>query len=405
MTTTKLRPVKSVADYDAALIRIEELMEIEGRSDVETDELEVLAVLVEIYEDAEFPMSVPSPIAAIKFRMEQLDLSQSDLVPVLGSRPKVSEILNGKRPLTLKMIRALHEHLNIPAALLIKEGGSLPDKPLIDLDKFPIKEIAKRGWIVATNAADRVEEVLHDLIKCAGGSNALPQALLRQGGARENAKTDVHALQAWCLYVLGQARQMGLEGKYQEGSITPDLLREIARLSQFEAGPKLAQEKLAQYGIALVVAAHLPKTYLDGAALKTCDGVPVVGMTLRYDRIDNFWFCLLHELAHLGRHFNNGADAFIDDLQLRDRDHAVDDDREREADEWAQEALIPQAEWATHPVRSVPSVVNVISLARTVGVNPVIVAGRIRHERKNYRLLSKLMGSNEVRPLFTEVAT
>jgi HTH-type transcriptional regulator/antitoxin HigA len=228
---------------------------------------------------------------------------------------------------------------------------------------------------------------------------------LRQGGARENAKTDVHALQAWCLYVLCQARKMGLEGKYQEGSITPDLLREIARLSQFEAGPKLAKEKLAQYGIALVVAAHLPKTYLDGAALKTCDGIPVVGMTLRYDRIDNFWFCLLHELAHLGRHFNNDTDAFIDDLQLRDRDHAVDDDREREADEWAQEALIPHTEWTTHPARSVPSGANVVSLARAVGVNPVIVAGRIRHERKNYRLLSKFMGSNEVRPLFMEGAT
>ena len=405
MTTTRLRPVKSADDYDAALTRIEELMEMEGRSDVETDELEVLAALVEMYEDAEFPMSVPSPIAAIKFRMEQLKMSQSDLVPVLGSRSKVSEILNGKRPLTLKMIRALHEYLNIPAALLIKEGGNLPDRPLIDVDKFPIKEIAKRGWIVAADAADRAEEVLHDFIRRAGGNTALPKALLRQGGARENAKTDLHALQAWCLYVLCQARQMGLEGKYQEGSITPDLLREIARLSQFEVGPKLAQEKLAQYGIALVVAAHLPKTYLDGAALKTCDGVPVVGMTLRYDRIDNFWFCLLHELAHLGRHFNNGADAFIDDLQLRDRDHAIDDDREHEADEWAQEALIPQTEWATHPVRSVPSVVNVVSLAKSVGVNPAIVAGRIRHERKNYRLLSKFMGSNEVRSLFMEVAT
>ncbi len=78
MTTTRLRPVKSVADYGAALSRIEVLMEIEGRSDVETDELEVLAALVEMYEDAEFPMPVPSPIAAIKFRMKQLEMGQSD---------------------------------------------------------------------------------------------------------------------------------------------------------------------------------------------------------------------------------------------------------------------------------------------------------------------------------------
>ncbi|MGB0504763.1 MAG: ImmA/IrrE family metallo-endopeptidase [Pikeienuella sp.] len=402
MTIARIRPVKNESDYDSALARIEILMEMESRSEQDTDELEVLSTLVEIYEDAAFPMKMPSPIAAIKFRMEQLGLGQKDLVPILGSRAKVSEILNGKRPLTLKMIRALNEHLNIPASLLIAEGDDLPEKPLVDVERFPIAEFAKRGWVNVENAADRVEEALNELIRCAGGPKALPQALLRQGGTRENAKTDVGSLQAWCLHVLCEARQMGLEGKYEEGSITPELLREIARLSAFNDGPKLAKEKLAQHGIALVIAGYLPKTYLDGAALRTCEGVPVVGMTLRYDRADNFWFCLLHELAHLGRHFGNDTDAFIDDLQLRDLDSTVDDEREREADDWAQEALIPQADWMSHSARSSPTTMNVRNLARKIGVNPAIVAGRIRHERKNYRLLSKLMSSSNVRQHFEE---
>jgi HTH-type transcriptional regulator/antitoxin HigA len=76
----------------------------------------------------------------------------------------------------------------------------------------------------------------------------------------------------------------------------------VARLSWSDEGPRLAKEFLAKHGITLVVVHHLPRTYLDGAALKLGDGTPVVGLTLRCDRVDGFWFCLLHELAHLGCH-------------------------------------------------------------------------------------------------------
>jgi len=162
----------------------------------------------------------------------------------------------------------------------------------------------------------------------------------------------------------------------------------------------LAQEKLAQHGIALVVAPHLSKTYLDGAALWTREKVPVIGMTVRYDRLDNFWFCLLHELAHLGRHIPDGnGEMFIDDLQLRERDLAVDDVREKQADDWAQDALIQPDLWKTHPARKRPSVANVLSLAHEAKVHPAIVAGRIRYERHSYRLLSQFVGANEVRRL------
>ena len=98
-----------------------------------------------------------------------------------------------------------------------------------------------------------------------------------------------------------------------------------------------AREFLAGHGIALRVERHLPKTHLDGAALRLPGKPPVIGLTLRHDRIDNFWFCLLHELAHLGRHLDGRAEGFVDDLDL-----PGDDAREAEADEWAQEALIPR---------------------------------------------------------------
>lgn len=402
MSDYRIRPIHSDQDYANALARVEALMDME-RSDAEDDELDVLATLVEVYEDRHFPMDAPDPVEAIKFRMQQLDIKQSDLAPIFGSRAKASEVLSGKRDLTLKMIRALHEHLGIPADVLIRDGGSLPIAPAgIDLDRFPVAEMVKRHWIkTKADWKDRTEELVQELINCAGGREALPKALFRQGrGARANAKTDVHALQAWCLHILCKARDAGLKGIYEAGTIDLAFLREMARLSTFDEGPKLAKEKLAKHGIALVVAEHLPKTYLDGAALWTIDQVPVVGMTIRYDRLDNFWFCLLHELAHLGRHFPDGKDeVFIDDLQLRERNHERDDDREREADDWAQDALIPPELWAEHPARHIPNVQNVLSLARQADVHPAVVAGRIRHELHNYRLLSQFVGAKEVRPL------
>jgi len=407
MNEHRIRPIHSEQDYAAALARVELLMGM-GRSPAEDDELDVLGTLVELYEDRRFPMDAPDPVEAIKFRMQQLGMSQSDLKPIFGSRAKASEVLSGKRDVTLKMMRALHEHLGIRAEVLIRDGGGLPKAPGgVDLDRFPIAEMAKRGWIRKTaDMKDRTEEIVRELIACAGGPAALPQALFRQGGgARANAKSDVHALQAWCLHILCVARRAEISGIYKTGTIDRAFMRELARLSTFDEGPKLAQEKLAKHGIALVIAAHLPKTYLDGAAMWTVDKVPVVGMTIRYDRLDNFWFCLLHELAHIGCHFPDGnGEVFIDDLQLRERNHERDDEREREADEWAQEALIPSELWDQHPARFSPSVQNVLSLARKADVHPAIVAGRIRHEMHNYRLLSQFVGTNEVGRLLMEDA-
>lgn len=397
--TRPIRPIRNETDYNDALARVEALMDGDPSED-ERDEMDVLATLIERYEDERFPINPPDPIAAIRFRMEQLGKTQSDLTPIFGSRAKVSEVLGGKRELTLKMIRALRDHLGIPAEVLIREPGAGLPEPLGCLEKLPLKDMAKLGWIrFSENMDDFREEILNELISCAGGRQALPQALFRQG-AGANAKMDIHALQAWCLHVLCAARRLNLEGVFKQGSITLEFMQDTARLSVFDDGPRLAREHLERHGIALITARHLPKTYLDGAAMRTIDGVPVIGMTLRYDRLDNFWFCLMHELAHLGRHFDNGDDKlFIDDLQLRERDHTIDDHREAEADQWAEEALIPSELWDAHPARNSPTVANVMSLAARAKVHPAIVAGRVRFENKSYRLLTQFVGANLVRPM------
>ena len=115
--------LKTEDDYRAALERVGEIMDATpGTPD--GDELELLATLVELYEDKNSPIDPPDPIEAIKFRMEQAELTRKDLIPYIGSLSKVSEVLNRKRTLSLKMIRSLHSGLDIPAEVLLQDPGA-----------------------------------------------------------------------------------------------------------------------------------------------------------------------------------------------------------------------------------------------------------------------------------------
>jgi HTH-type transcriptional regulator / antitoxin HigA len=401
MNSTAIKPIRTGADYEAALQRIDSLMAAEAQTP-EADELEVLATLVELYEEKHFPMGWPSPIEAIRFRMDQAGLTARDLIPLLGSRAKVSEILSGKRTLTLQMIRALHEHLGIPAEVLLRQpGASLPEMPIdLDWSRFPLAAMAKLGWIEpGRNLKERAEEIIRDLINRAGGAEALPEALYRKNdGARQNAKMDPYALRAWCYQLLAKAKTTTLPSVYRQGSITQDFARNLVRLSWLQEGPRLAKEFLANHGIHLIYLPHLPRTHLDGAALKLPDGTPVMGLTLRYDRLDNFWFCLCHELAHVTLHMQKGSDeAFFDDLSLGEVEGIETDEKETEADQWAQEVLIPSEVWAASSVKDRATPGAVVELAHELGIHPAIVAGRVRKELHNYRLLTHYVGNGEVK--------
>ena len=133
--------IKSDHDYEVTLERIEALMDAAPNTP-EGDELELLTTLVEIYEKKKFPIDLPDPIEAIRFRMEQAGLKQQDLVTYVGSRSRVSEVLSGRRALSLKMIRALHSGFGIPAEVLLREpGATIPDTlPNNEFDKFPLVE-------------------------------------------------------------------------------------------------------------------------------------------------------------------------------------------------------------------------------------------------------------------------
>ena len=113
-----IRPIKTENDYNDSINRIEKLWGAK-RDTLEGDELDLLVTLVESYEMKHYPIAPPDPIDAIKFRMEQMGMTKSDMVEYLGSQSRVSEILNRKRKLTLKMVKSLYRGLKIPAEILL----------------------------------------------------------------------------------------------------------------------------------------------------------------------------------------------------------------------------------------------------------------------------------------------
>lgn len=388
--------IKSEKDYEAAMARLSALMSLDPKpNSKEENELELLALVIQDFERQTVPPVKADPIESILFRMDQMQLTRKDLIPYIGSISKVSEVLSRKRPLSLSMIRRLNQGLGIPADILIEDvetDSSIVDQePEMDFTRFPLKEMLERGCFgdfegnvqrLKDYAEDLVRKFMHDLLT-KRMEPAFLRAPLHQRGDRQ---ADGMAILAWRMCVLRKAREVISAREYEHGTITPTWLRELAKLSAFEEGPKLAKEYLARHGITLVIEKHFNRTFLDGAAMLDNDR-PIVALTLRHDRIDNFWFALLHELAHVALHLKLESPVFIDDL-----DRTNPESVETEADEMAQEALIPEQSWRTAKVRQTLSSDDAIAFADEIGVHPAIVAGRLRHEQKNFRLLSHLIG-------------
>ena len=393
--------IKNRNDYNEALSTVETLLDLDpspGTS--ENEKLELLTLLIQDYEARNFQIVPPTPIEAIKFRMEQQNLTQRDLIPYIGSRSKVSEVLAGKRPLTVSMIRALHSGLGIPANVLIQEQDPI-ELMEIDWNRFPTKQMIEWGWIQAHGRVNLYDakDILLPFFEKTRLLN-LQSVLCRSSTHIRSARTmDDYGLAAWSAQILAKAVAITLSTQYSPGILTMDFLRDLSRFSVSEDGPLQAIDHLNKYGIKVIVERHPPRTYLDGAVLMLEKSFPVIGLTLRYDRIDNFWFTLMHELAHISLHFDTERDMFYDDLDIE----AEEDPREREANQFAGEALIPNDAWENSPASRLRSPQAAEHLAKQLNIHPAIVAGRMQHEFKAYQLLTNLVGRNQVRRLFPEV--
>jgi HTH-type transcriptional regulator / antitoxin HigA len=402
------RVIKSESQYREYLDEVDKLVDLDPEPDTpEGARLELLALLVEAYEKERFQIPLPSPIDAILFRMEQQGLKQKDLIPYIGSKSRVSEVLAGKRPLTLKMASALSAGLGIPAAALLvnlkdpnAEDPSVGGED-IEWSRFPIREMLRRGWLAARSGAADAKELMLDFLGKLDGSGVGPAFLRRTVHLGTQTPIDVYALNAWLARVIIRSREQKEKWpSYRKENLSVDVLKEVARLSWFEKGPLLAQEFLAKKGVVLVVEPSLPRTRLDGAALLDGrDQTPVIGLTLRHDCIDSFWFTLLHELAHVIKHLKGKQEVYVDDTDQE----VEDDEKEVEANQLARGALIPRAIWRRSDAYHFQTLEAIQELAQQLEIHPAIIAGRLRRDTGNYRLFPKLVGQGKVRVLFSEM--
>lgn len=395
----KIKVIKTEQDYQKALKLIGELISHDPDPDsTEGEQLNLLSTLIHDYETRAFPEVLPNPIEAIKFRMDQAGLKPADLIPFLGSRSRVSEILSGKRQLTIDMIRALSEGLGIPARVLIKQPEMGEESEYQNWDTHLVAEMEARGYFGSASFKKYSKiELLKNFFSTIG-SSAQVVGILRKSNYRSSPLTDKHALSAWAVRVIKKARKIKATKKYKHNTINLNFLQELVRLSLKENSPILVQECLKKHGIILVIEPHFSKTYLDGATILVNKNNPAIGLTLRYDRLDNFWFTLLHELAHIAQHYNSGVSLFYDEIEgIKTIDL---DEKEKEADALAEEAILPKAKWEISPARLIPSSMAANSLANELGVHPALIAGQIRHKGNKYVYLNKIVNAAKVRKYF-----
>lgn len=331
-------------------------------------------------------------------------LSQTGLAAKLNMRPQQVQ----RYEATNYMGASLGRLIEISRVLGVKTSGTFEGKEQPgssvfvwnDADhvvwgQFPYKEMVKRKWFDLPQGSNPVKEVRNYFFRAAGPefATAYHRKKMRIGNVPNE-----YALLAWQARVLERARNLAAHEKLAEFKLDDRWLPELVSLTSYEDGVKRAGQLLATKGIALIVEKHLPGSYLDGAAMLSDSELPIIGLTLRYDRLDNFWFVLLHELGHVFLHLFNGQRYdFFDEEGASETDSI-----EAEADQFALEALIPEKQWEKCLSRFARTDEAVQIDASNLDIHPSIIAGRIRKECDNYTILTSLVGHGQVRTQFED---
>jgi HTH-type transcriptional regulator / antitoxin HigA len=301
----------------------------------------------------------------------------------LANLQKVATFLNVR--LSAALARGMGEHLKD----ILEEAAAFPPAELERVLRF----VKQQKWL-----PDRYREASkYD------PSNALVQylastrdrfgspALLRTGLNTADYRKDLSLL-TWRARAADVA-QMAL-GRISTAFDPTDIswIPELVKSSRAVDGPLRAREILAEHGILLVVVPQIPGLRLDGAAFLESD-VPIIALTLRFDRVDSFWFTLLHELGHIYLHLHSGLGlGFFDDIE-----HDGIDEAESEANEFAGASIIADERWRVSPARVTKSEGAVEKLAENLEVHPALIYGRIRKERSDYTIFAKRVGQGDVR--------
>ena len=339
--------------------------------------------------------------ARIAAGMSQTNLAEKlDMKPQQIQRYEATDYMGASLGRLIEVSRALGVKTSGMFEGAEQTGGSVfvwGDVDNVVWGQFPYKEMIKRKWFDVPRNTNPLEKTKEYFLHAAGPQFA---SAYHRKKMHSGTVPNEYALLAWQARILERARNLAAHNALAKFESDNRWLPELVNLTRYKDGAKRASRLLAEKGIACIIERHLPGSYLDGAAMLGDAERPVIGLTLRYDRLDNFWFVLFHELGHIFLHLLDGLRYdFFDEESASDTDII-----EAEADQFALNTLIPEDLWAQCLSRFALSEEAVCIDADNLGIAPDIIAGRIRKERGNYTILSDLVGQDQVRAQFEDAA-
>ena len=327
-------------------------------------------------------------------------LSQADLAEKIGlelqqiQRYEASEYIGASLYRLIEVSRVLNVHAeNLFETKAVFTWSAVED---VVWNELPVNDMAERRWFGVPQGTDIIERAKKYFLEDAG-----PQffAALQRKKTRGVTIPNEYSLLAW------QTRVHELAMRRIDGEQLPAFkfderwLDEIPKLTRRKHGPRSAVQLLAENGIVLVIEKNPRGTYLDGATMLAASGHPIIGLTLRNDRLDNFWFTLFHELGHVYLHLFDGLRYDYFD----DNEASTADSVELEAEKFALNRLIPEQSWDQCLSRFSLSEEAVEHDADRLDIDASIIAGRIRKELDNYNILTQLVSNRQAGGQILEV--
>lgn len=331
------------------------------------------------------------PEVLIEYRIHQ-GLTQEQFAKILGISTMEyfrmeADKFHGVSGKVLDIIKS-----SLDVKELIDDDISVHVENELNLEKFPLNEMHRRGWFSTDHSIDLISSAQSFFSSFAGHKTI---SALHRKKARSGSEINEEALFSWQVRILQLAKRMEQNLDKMAVDWGHGWVGQLVKLSKEKNGPVLARELLWSKGIALVIEPHLDGTHLDGAAMISDSNLPIIGMTLRHDRVDAFWFTLLHELGHILLHLsqNNEFDFF-------DEEEDEPDELENEANTFALNNLISPEQWDTCISRFIRTSEAITNDAEMLSIHPAIIAGRIRYEKAEWNKFDELLGRNTVRWMF-----
>jgi HTH-type transcriptional regulator/antitoxin HigA len=264
-----------------------------------------------------------------------------------------------------------------------------------------VREMVRRRWFVPAANEDRLKSrarALKDFLFAPGNHRPiLAAATMYRRQSRQRDLFDEMATLAWVCRITDRASEKKTLRSFSTELLDHGTISHIVRLSTRETGPSEAIEYLKELGITVVLENALPGMRTDGVSFVVKEVGPVIGLTLRYDRLDSFWFTLLHELGHIALHLSDKSDeVFIDSLEDEEPDET---EVEAEANAFAKDAFIPRDIWLRSDAFRFGTEASVVALAKQCMIHPAIVAGRLRFEKRKYYEYTKFLGTGKLRDI------